>query len=232
MITPKSKPKELDYSKKKNYPKHRITLFLMLFYESFWRIIGANLLFVLFSIPIVTIPAAWAGLTRVMSRFARDEHAFVFDDFLETFKKEFWRSLILGAITLAGGVLAYIAVSVYSRMLDDEVLAVGLTALVIVITLAFILIMGYAFVMLVSVELPLKSILKNALALCIVKPFGSLMTLVVTFGVYFVAVYFFPAGLILPIFFGFSLISFVTGFNAWPQIKKYVIEPFDKKKEG
>lgn len=232
MITPKSKPREQDYSKRIHYPKHRITLFLMLFYESFWRIIGANLLFVLFSIPIVTIPAAWAGLTRVMSRFARDEHAFVFDDFLETFKKEFWRSLILGVITLAGGVLAYIAVFVYSRLLDNEVLSVGLTALVIVITLVFILIMAYAFVMLVSVDLPLKAILKNALALCIVKPFGSFMTLAVTFGVFFVAVYFFPAGLILTIFCGFSLVSFVTSFNAWPQINKYVIEPFDKKKEG
>lgn len=48
MILAKDKAPQKDYDKKTRYPKHRITLYLMLFYEAFWRIIGANLLFILF----------------------------------------------------------------------------------------------------------------------------------------------------------------------------------------
>ena len=118
MILAKDKAPQKDYDKKTRYPKHRITLYLMLFYEAFWRIIGANLLFILFCIPIVTIPAAIGGLTRVMSRFARDEQAYVIDDFMKGFKQEWKKNTAFAAIQLA-----FIALADFFVLADHPVMS-------------------------------------------------------------------------------------------------------------
>lgn len=232
MILMRDKAPQKDYDKKTRYPKHRFTLYFMLFYEAFWRIIGANLLFILFCIPIVTIPAATGGLTRVMSRFARDEQAFVIDDFMKGFKEEWKKSTVFALIETAFLALAYIAVGVYSKLITNGILSTVLLALVFTVLLVFFAAANYARVMIVSVDLPLKDIIKNSVALCLIKPFGTLITLLVQFAVIFIAAGYFPVGLFLPLVFGFSVMSFTASFNAWPQIEKYIIEPHNKMKES
>lgn len=232
MILMRDKAPEKDYDKKTRYPKHRFTLYLMLFYEAFWRIIGANLMFILFCIPIVTIPAAIAGLTRVMSRFARDEQAFVIDDFMKGFKEEWKKSTVFVLVELAFLALAYIAIGVYSKLIENEVLSTVLLALVFTVLIVFFAVANYVMVMIVSVDLPLKDIIKNSLVLCLVKPFGTLVTLIIQAGIIFVAWGYFPVGLFLPLVIGFSLMSFTVSFNAWPQIEKYIINPHNIKKES
>ena len=232
MILMRDKAPKKDYDKQSRYPKHRFTLYFMLFYEAFWRIIGANLMFILFCLPVVTIPAAIGGLTRVMSRLARDEQVYVIDDFIQGFKEEWKKSTIFGLITILFFALAYLAIGVYSKLIDNSIISTILLALVFTVILVFLACANYVWVMIVSVDLPLKQIIKNALALCLVKPFGTLITLVVQGAVIFVALGYFPVGLFLPLIFGFSIMSFTGSFNAWPQIEKYVINPHNKTKEG
>lgn len=232
MILAKDKVPQKDYDKKTRYPKHRITLYLMLFYEAFWRIIGANLLFILFCIPIVTIPAAIGGLTRVMSRFARDEQAYVIDDFMKGFKQEWKKNTAFAAIQLAFIALAYVAIGVYSKLIDNSTFSAILVALVLAVAIMFFAISNYVYVMIASVDLSLKQIIRNALALYLIKPFGTLITMIVQAVIIFVAIGYFPVGLFLPIVFGFSIMSFTASFNSWPQIEKYVITPHNKTKEG
>lgn len=232
MILMRDKAPKKDYDKQSRYPKHRFTLYFMLFYEAFYRIIGANLMFILFCIPVVTIPAAIGGLTRVMSRLARDEQTYVIDDFLQGFKQEWKKSTVFALIEILFFALVYVAIGVYSKLISNQILSTVLLALVLTVMLVFLAAANYVWVMIVSVDLPLKQIMKNSLALCLVKPFGTLISLLVQGAVIFVAVGYFPVGLFLPLVFGFSIMSFTASFNAWPQIEKYVINPHDTTKEG
>ncbi len=232
MILAKGKTPQRDYDKKTRYPKHRFTLYFMLFYEAFWRVIGANLMFILFCIPIVTIPAAIGGLTRVMSRFARDEQAFVIDDFIQGFKQDWKKNTLFSLIQILFIALAYIAIGVYSKLIENSIFSTVLVVLVLSVSIMFFAISNYVYIMISSVELPLRQIIKNALALYLIKPFGTLITMIVQGSVIFIAVGYFPVGLFLPIVIGFSLMSFTASFNAWPQIEKYVITPHNTTKEG
>ena len=68
--------------------------------------------------------------------------------------------------------------------------------------------------MIASVDLSLKQIIRNALALYLIKPFGTLITMIVQAVIIFVAIGYFPVGLFLPIVFGFSIMSFTASFNS------------------
>lgn len=61
--------------------------------------IYANLLWVVLSLPIVTAPAAWAGLAH-LSHVAQTNPTAEMSDLLEGFRRHFLRSLVLGTITL------------------------------------------------------------------------------------------------------------------------------------
>jgi hypothetical protein len=56
----------------------------------FWKLIRANLLFVLFSLPIVTLPAALTALDRVCVVIYRKGNIFLWEEFWKEFKKTSW----------------------------------------------------------------------------------------------------------------------------------------------
>ena len=85
----------------KNAPqKRRFFLFWELIGRKFGKIIQVNLLFILFSIPIVTIGPASAAYTYILRNFAREDHAFIWWDFIDTFKKNFKQSFVAGIIDI------------------------------------------------------------------------------------------------------------------------------------
>ena len=80
--------------------KTGFALFVDTLIREFWNLIKLNFLFLLFSIPIITIPASFAALTNVSMKIARQQHIFVFYDFKESFKKNWKQSSLLGIIFL------------------------------------------------------------------------------------------------------------------------------------
>lgn len=58
--------------------------------------IWVNLAFVLFSLPLITMPAAFAALMLSVHRIQHDPLGVSFEDFFGYFKKHFWWSLLWG----------------------------------------------------------------------------------------------------------------------------------------
>ena len=71
-----------------------IKRFLFICYTHFWRLIGMNLLFILFCLPVVTIPPAITALNRVLLNLVREGNTFFFRDFIDEFKSSFLKSWI------------------------------------------------------------------------------------------------------------------------------------------
>ena len=71
-----------------------------------WKLIELNLLFLLFCLPVVTIPAALCGMNRVCMLLIRNGYCFLWDDFWQEFRRSFKRTLLpgllFGLLTAAG----------------------------------------------------------------------------------------------------------------------------------
>ena len=60
------------------------------------KLIIGNVLFVLFSVPLVTAPAALCGLNAIIARLMEDGHCYPSKDFFEGFKSAFWSKTLFG----------------------------------------------------------------------------------------------------------------------------------------
>jgi len=61
----------------------------------FWKLIKVNLLFVLFSLPVFTLPGSMAGMTSVLMCLVRDGNTLMWQDFWREFKADFPRRIIV-----------------------------------------------------------------------------------------------------------------------------------------
>ncbi len=66
----------------KDAPKKRgLALFLQIIGREAWDLFALNLMIVVLSLPIVTIPAVYAAATRICVSMVRDENIYLYRDF-------------------------------------------------------------------------------------------------------------------------------------------------------
>ncbi len=171
-------------------------LFLYLFGTKIWSIIKLNLLFVLCCLPVVTIGAAFAGLTYVIKCFINDEHAFIMHDFFKAFKENFFKATGVFAVNALGWFSLY---TVYTNCDQIPMLSAYLFPVLFVNVL--ILIMDfYIFPMMVTYELSFGALIKNGFIFALIKlPQNVIAAAAVIFAGY-TAFYLYPyIGLVLGI---------------------------------
>lgn len=238
----------------KNAPqKRRFFLFWELFGRKFSKIIQVNLLFILFSVPIVTIGPATAGYTYVLRNFAREDHSFVWWDFIDTFKKNFKQGFVAGIIDLIFTfLLVYNALFYWS--LRETTLTVSnyfLLAFSITAFVLFLFVRYYVYTIMVTFDLKLRYIYKDALIFAVAglknnicALLSHLVTLVIYVGSIFLAAQYATQGVFLVIFVIWFLIfalflpafmQFTAIFSTYPVIQKYMMpkteEPEEKREE-
>ena len=182
--------------------KTGFALFVDTLIREFWNLIKLNLLFLLFSIPIITIPASFAALTNVSMKIARQQHIFVFYDFKESFKKNWKQSSLLGIIFL---LYVPLFICIFINLL-----------------LAFSFI--YSFPLLTTVKLSLKDIFKNSFLLSIISLKNTLIAIALAIIIFSISIFLLPFTIFIIFTLSFSLIAFANAFFSWPGIQQYVIK--------
>lgn len=223
-----------DYSKpgkgvRKDEPvKPRFLLFWELFFRKFWKLIQLNLLYVAFCLPIVTIGPATAGFTYVLRNFANEKPVFLFSDFWDAFKGNLKQSFAYSVFLAAAAVLLSVAWRFYMDYSAENTWMYVPMALCFMMIVLIVFMTFYAFLMMVTLDLRMGALLKNAAILSLVCLKTNILTLLFT-GIIVLAVYLFPVlGLLLCIFIIPALIGFIICFNSYPGIQKYAIDPFLK----
>lgn len=218
----------------KNGPKKkRSVLFFERYFGKIWKLMWLNSVYLLFCIPIITIGPATAALTKVIRNFTIEKPTFPMQDFLEAFKKNFKQSFPVGIADVLIIVNLYLAIIMYPQMASQSV--VWWILLVATFSIAGMLLMMnfYIYLMIVSTELSLKNILKNSFFLSCLALKTNFLTMFLSI---LILVFFAFLILINPMFtlfipfFPLTTISFLICFNAYPIIKKYVIDPFYEAK--
>lgn len=170
----------------------------------FGKLVLINMLFILFSIPVVTLPAALVALNRYLIKIVRVGYGFSISDFLKEFRANIFKSIPVGIFTGGLGLYAYYLLSLagnYERNLEGSLIScIGFGVLII-----FILLSSYSYVLLAMLDLPNISIIKNALILLLIEWKSSVLLVFIDLCIYILAFSFAPYSIIVMVLIGFSL---------------------------
>ena len=172
-----------------------------------------NVLWVICSIPIVTIGASTTALYTVMLKMVRNEEGYIFRGFLKAFKSNFKQSTLIWLILLLLGIVW----TVDFRVAGFIPGMAGIILSAIFLALGFILlsVMIYIFPLTARYENGIKATFKNALILTVAKlPYTFLMVAIVVAAVFaslwsaFTLLFSLPLWLII----GGALIAWVNSY--------------------
>lgn len=203
--------------------KKGMSLFFYLFMNRFWDMLKLNILFILYSIPIITIGPALGAMTSITMSMVQNKHIFMFSDFHAAFKLNWKKSLVFSIIGCIIFILLNTSVSFYFKTTQNNTMYYIVLFFCMFIAVLFLFAWLYIFPLLTTVSLSLKDILKNAILLSIVC-FKNTFLGVLAFGIVLgLNIFFFPLTLPLCLVLSFSLLSFISSFSTWDGIKKYII---------
>lgn len=211
--------------------KPRFLFFWELYFRKFWKLIQLNLLFMAFSLLIVTIGPATAGMTYVLRSMANEQPVFLFSDFWDGFKSNLKQSLIYSVFMVVVAILLVTSFQFYTANLSVSSWMYVPFGLCVMLALLFTFMSFYAFLMIVTIDLPLFAILKNCAILSIVCLKTNLITLFFVALIVFAVYLFLPLSSLLVIILIPATIGFIISFNCYKEIKKYVIDPYIKGQE-
>ena len=140
--------------------------------EKWASFVLANILWGIVSLPLITLPAATAGLFAVMSKRARGEPVELFSAFFEAMRRYGLKATVMGLVTVVAVGFVLLNLAIVGQMGGDPVawLARSLTVFAGVM---FLLASLYAWSLLVVVEMPLITLAKAAVQLVFAYPLWS-----------------------------------------------------------
>ena len=238
--------------------KKAVPRFFSIFARKFTALVELNLLFssavaaaaavacllrgavpetVLWLIPALLVSPFLAGLTYVTRNYVREEHAFLLSDFWDAVKNNWKAFLGNGAVCCALYFVLSVSIRFYYAMLPGS--GLYFVALCLCIAIAFLLISAeyYVPVMIVTFDLKLGQIYRNALIFSIVglgrNALLTAILAVLLFGLYLMQVTMMSLaiGLLFVLLLLFSLCMFLVNFAVYPLIDRIMIQPYRKKEE-
>lgn len=206
-------------------------------------ILGLNVFIsqpLLLFMPIILLSPFIAGLTMITRNFAREEHAFVLSDFIETVKKNWKPFFINGIICYVFSILLYVAVKYYLAMGARGWIFTIALAICIMVSCLFVFSQYYVPTMIITLDLKLKQIYKNALIFAFLGLWRNLMLTAIFAVLIFINVVIYymmmPLAIIIDllliILIAFSFASYLINFAAYPLIEKMIIKPYYEKQNA
>lgn len=172
-----------------------------------------NLLWLVCSIPIITIGASTTALYTVMLKVVKNEEGYIARGFLKAFKENFKQSTLLWLVFLLLGVICILDILVL-RVMPHK--AAGMLQIVFLIAGA-LLVCGsvYAFALQARFVNTVKNTLKNALILIFARLPYTVLIMVITIGpviATFLTIRTILIGITLWFFIGVSLVAWLNSF--------------------
>ena len=138
-------------------------------------IVCLNVLWLVCSLPIVTIGASTTALYTVMLKLVKNEEGYIFKGFLNAFKSNFKKSTIIWFILLLLGGVCFVDYRISEMM--PETLGIVFKSIFLVLAFFLISVTIYSFALTARYENTIGATLKNALLLTVAKlPYTILMT--------------------------------------------------------
>ena len=178
----------------------------------FWKLVGLNLLTVVFSVPVITMPAAICAAFRVCILLIRNGNVFLWSDFWEEFRRSFMKSLLTGLAASAVLFGGYFLMSLGAGNASLPLWSLLFWVFGICLTFFSITWGCYTHALIAVSDQKLPVIMKNALLLIPIRPGHALAVFAVVIIMLFITTVLFPLSLFL---FVFCLLSLAVFTISW-----------------
>lgn len=190
-----------------------------------------NILFVVCSLPIVTIGASATAMYYVTLKMIKNEESYISRSFFRSFKQNFKQATAIWLILLAAAVLLILDFNIISQAEAVEMfkfISIGLYFILLLWGMVFV----YAFPLLARFDNTVKNTLKNALKMAICHfPWTILLLAITCIPMFFTLNY--GAVLMIGLFFwpaiGFALTSFLNAKILTKIFSRYIPQEEEEK---
>ncbi len=190
--------------------------------------------FILIIISVFVSFPATLGFTFVLRNIQRREHAWIWHDFIKHIKANYVKGVLNGIIVLVTYFLLFNAFGMYrSKIFNLGIANTFLSSFIVVIGVLFTWMQYYVNTMIVTFDLSLKDIYKNALLFAIGRlPLNILISVIGI--IVFILVLMIPSVILYILWFLilYSLFGIITVFMVYPTIDKYMIKANENKEES
>lgn len=194
-------------------PKQGLALLADVVARNWWELIQLNLMVVLFSLPLVTLPAALVAAGRICVLMLEDRNVYAGRDFLAAFRRKFWPATAAGALGFGAVALALHAAQVFLQGATANLL-LALPFTVSAATAVFALVAtAWALTLLAMRDQALPLLLGRALLGALARPLPVLAALVFVALLWVLHVLFYPASIFMPAIINFSFGTLVVTFG-------------------
>ena len=108
-----------------------------------------------------------AGIAYITRNWARDEHAFIFSDFMDAVKENWKQALLTSTITGIVPLLLYVCVTFYSQMANESLLYMVPQAIVLMVGIVWMCSLMYIYPQMVTYNLTYKNLVRNSIIMTV-----------------------------------------------------------------
>jgi uncharacterized membrane protein YesL len=179
---------------------------------------------------VITVGPVQAGFTYILRNYSREEHAFLWWDFKENALKNLKQGLIISLIDLVVVIVFAFDFNLYTSLSSSLLMSVS-AGFMFIAFVVFIMMHMYIYPMLVTFDLSIKQIYKNALLFAMMRFIPNLLIIILSIGLILLSFLNILIGIVLLPLITFSLIGFITNFYVYPQLKKHIIDKLPQNDE-
>jgi len=184
------------------------------------------------ALTVFTFGPVMVGSSYIMRNIMKQEHVFIWHDFFYAIKRNLKQALIYGIIDLAIIAVLIYDIVLYNLNFSQSIFTAILFFFMICIAVLYFFMRMYIYTMMLTFDLSIKKLLKNALFFSVLGVkrnacalLGVAVCVIVTV---FLMTVVLPVGIIIPFVFLFAFLIFITTYCAYPVIHKYMIAPYYK----
>lgn len=196
--------------------------FFFLLTTHFSKLLTLNLIFILFSLPIITIPSSLSGMNRVCMLLVREGACFVWIDFFNEFKASFIKSITLFLPNTGFILLACLCFFTGQRS-TSQFLSFVLYALAMFVFILGLLLSCYSFSMYSLCKLSNRDIFRNAISLIFLEPKADLLLASIVGGIIILFIWFLPYSIPFALFGFFPLLSLIACVITYKPLKRRIV---------
>jgi len=175
----------------------------------------------------ITGPAT-CGFTYVLRNMQRQEHTWILSDFREQFAKNYKQGVIMSIIDVFAAIVLYVAYCFYAYSMPAMMSgSIAIAALgqyfIIVISVLFIVMHYYIYTMIVTFDMKLKDIFKNAVIFSLAKLPLNIFISIILIAAVLVSIWYFLIGILCAVIISLALLGFIIVYSVYPTIERSMI---------
>lgn len=184
---------------------------IMQFLSRVTDIIILNILFIVCSLPVITIGASATALYSVTLKMVKNEESYIFSSFFKAFKNNFKHSTVSWLILLGTGIIVWVDYRILG--VSDGSLSRIFSAVLIPVCVFLVLIALYIFPFIARFENTIRNSWKNAFLISIAQlPYTILLLLILALAVAFTLFVNFQITGFVWFVMGFSGLAYLNSF--------------------